>query len=197
MGDVQPKKLTKNLASRFTKANAVEIGRRGGRSKSLRKKLSSRLNAIKHGRHIKQDEVGMQIIRKAMPKPHEKIFGVTFGQKITQIKMISAFAGAENALEYIDALRIGMAEYELIVKSWELSVEKKHKPVSPFHRNAFMNTALKFGELAYGLGPKNALIDPKEKTVEELSHTALLRRILGYDDKIVEAEFREGGEASE
>jgi len=180
---------TKPHRYKLTSERAKEIGKKGGHGMSLRKRIAASLNASRSGKYVRTPEV----LKAVMVSKEERAVGVTIKDKINQAKLISAFAGANTALEYVEAIKLGMAEYELILKAWEIGMERKGRLVTPFHRHQFQELVLKMGETVHGLGPKNTInvLAEKVEVKGEVDYTELMRKITQYHEKVVDAKFTE------
>ena len=159
------KRLANLIPFKKDSETARMLGRKGGSRMTERKLVAITLNATKNGKYL-QNTV---IIEKLQPTPEEKVLGWTYEGNLERVKKLSPVAGADNALDFVKALKIKFVEEEAELKrldksnmDWEMAERGKNKVPSPFHRDRYVGhihdyniLLVDFGSKVFGLVPQN------------------------------------------
>ncbi len=167
---------------------ARELGRIGGRKRSLKKRLAAVLNATKHAKYTKNEIV----IKAITPTPAEKAAGITKDDKLEIIKKIAPALTAENAMEFFKYNAETLATIKTKIIQLEREYEKLSEKEKQSKKGRMIRTALwwwlqyydreqKFGEVKFGLNKIN--IQQNQINIDQkISITELMHEICGNPD---------------
>ena len=179
------KKYGKDNLIPYTSETAVEAGRKGGRTMSLKKKLANGLRAVKHARYSKNETV----LKMITPTPLEKVCGITLQNKLAIVKKIAPTLAADKVedalLHYSMSLvdvKIEMLKIEKLFK--KSAKTDKDKLVAANHmfnlKSKYSEKEWDFVKDVFGVGKSGFKLESTTETTEtKLTLNKVMETVLG------------------